>query len=66
MTAFAKALDSADKLTLDEQEELASTLQNRIAERRRAEVVQTVRESRVEFSKGGLKPASPAAILIKA
>ena len=63
MTAFAKALDSADKLTLDEQEELAFTLRRRIAERRRAELIEAVKESRAEFSKGSLRPASPSVIL---
>jgi hypothetical protein len=51
------------KVALDEQEELISTLQHRITERRRAQVVQAVRESRAESAKGGLKPASPATIL---
>jgi uncharacterized tellurite resistance protein B-like protein len=63
MTAFAKALDSADKLTLDEQEELTSTLRRRIAERRRTELIEAVKESRAEFSTGSLQSASPSAIL---
>jgi len=63
MTAFAKALDAADKLSLDEQEEPSSTLRHRIAERRRAELFEAVKEARAEFVEGRLKAASPAAIL---
>jgi hypothetical protein len=63
MTTFASALDSAEKLTLDEQEELALTLRRRVAERRRFEVIKAAAEAKQEFGKGQLKAASPVAIM---
>jgi len=63
MTTFASALESADKLTLDEQEQLAATLQRRIAERRREELFQAVKEARAEHAAGKIKPASVSAIM---
>jgi hypothetical protein len=65
MTAFAKLLDSADHLPLEEQEELAETLRRRVAEKRRAELILAVKEARAEFARGRCKPATPAAILGK-
>jgi hypothetical protein len=63
MTSYATTLDAADRLTLEEQEELADTLRRRIAEKRRAELVTAVKEARTEFSRGGCKPASVGAIM---
>lgn len=65
MTAFAKVLDSADRLPLEEQEELAETLRRRIAEKRRAELVHAVKEARDEFSKGRCKSETPDSIVRK-
>ena len=62
MTTYASMLDAADRLPLEEQEQLAATLRRRIAERRRAELIAAVREARAEFARGKSKPASPAAI----
>ena len=63
MTSFATTLDAADRLTLEEQEELADTLRRRIAEKRRAELVAAVKESRTEFARGDCKPVSVGAIM---
>lgn len=63
MTTYATTLDAADRLSLEEQEELAATLQRRIAERRRAELVAAVKEARAEFAKGRCKPAGVGAIM---
>ena len=63
MTSYASTLDAADRLSLDEQEELAATLRRRIAEKRRAELVVAVKEARTEFAQGRIKPASVAAIM---
>jgi len=63
MTSFATTLDAADRLTLEEQEELADTLRRRIAEKRRAELVVAVKESRTEFARGDCKPVSVGAIM---
>lgn len=65
MTAFAKLLDSADELPLDEQEELVETLARRVAEQRRAEMIAAVKDARTEFARGRCKPAGPEAILKK-
>jgi hypothetical protein len=65
MTAFAKVLDSADHLSLAEQEALLETLGRRVAEQRRAELIATVKEARAEFAAGACKPATPATILKK-
>ena len=63
MTSFASTLDAADRLTLEEQEELADTLRRRIAEKRRAELVAAVKESRTEFARGDCKPVSVGVIM---
>lgn len=65
MNGYANVLDSADRLSLEEQEQLAATLQRRVAERRRAEIVAAVKEARTDFVDGKVKPASPAAIFQK-
>ena len=62
MTTYANTLDAADRLSLVEQEQLAATLRQRIAERRRAELVEAVGEARAEFARGRIKPASAAVI----
>ena len=63
VTSFVTTLDAADRLTLEEQEELADTLRRRIAEKRRAELVAAVKESRTEFARGDCKPVSVGAIM---
>ena len=63
MTSYANTLEAADRLSLEEQEELAATLQRRIAEKRRAELVAAVKEARAEYTRGACKPASVAAIM---
>ena len=63
VTSFVTTLDAADRLTLEEQEELADTLRRRITEKRRAELVAAVKESRTEFARGDCKPVSVGAIM---
>jgi len=65
MNNFAAVLDSAETQSLEEQAELADILRHRIAEKRRAEIVAAVKESRVEFAAGKLKPATAKAIFNK-
>jgi len=62
MMTYANTLDAADHLSLEEQEQLAATLRQRIAERRRAELIEAVGEARIEFARGRIKPASAAVI----
>ena len=63
MTSFAHALDVIESLTVDEQEDVLEVMQRRLAERRRAELIATVKQSRKEFAAGNCKPASVAAIM---
>jgi hypothetical protein len=63
MTTYATTLDAADRLTLEEQEDLADTLRHRIAEKRRAELIAAVKEARTELARGSSKPATVAAIM---
>ena len=43
-TTFAEILEAADRLTLEDQENLINILQNRLRDRRRADLVRDVRE----------------------
>ena len=63
MKTFGQVLDSADELTLEEQESLVSVLQRRVIERRRAELIRDVKEARQEFKAGKVRPTSVAEIL---
>jgi hypothetical protein len=63
MTKFAQVLDSADGLAIEEQESLVEVLQHRLAERRRAALVEAVKSARREFKEGRCHPAMPAQIL---
>lgn len=63
ITSYASALEAADRLLLEEQEDLAATLRRRIAERRRAELVAAVKEARADHARGACKPASVASIM---
>jgi len=63
MTSFAHTLDVIESLTVDEQEDVLEVMQRRLAERRRAELIATVKQSRKEFAAGKCKPASVAAIM---
>ena len=63
MKTFGQVLDSADELTLEEQESLVSVLQRRVAERRRAELIRDVKEARQELKSGKVRPVSVGEIL---
>ena len=63
MNTFASTLDLADKLSLDEQEELSALLQRRVAEKRRAELIAAVKEARDDFAGGNIKAATPSVIM---
>ena len=52
---FGRVLDEADQLTLDEQETLVEILRHRVAEHRRRQIVEDVREAREEFQRGGCR-----------
>jgi len=63
MTKYAQVLDSADDLAIEEQESLVEVLQHRLAEHRRAELVEAVKSARRDFKAGRCRPASPAQIV---
>ncbi len=63
VSSFAQTLDAIESLPVEEQEDVLEVLQRRLAERRRAELIAIVKQSRNEFAAGRCKPASVAAIM---
>jgi len=49
MKTFGEVLESADSLPVEDQESLIDVLRRRLAEQRRTELVQAVKEARQEF-----------------
>ena len=62
-TTFTKILEAADHLQLEDQEDLIRILQNRLRDRRRAELIQDVQEAQQEFALGECKPVTPAQLM---
>jgi len=62
-TTFTKILEAADRLQLEDQEDLIRILQNRLRDRRRAELIQDVQDAQQEFSLGECKPVTPAQLM---
>lgn len=60
---FNGVLESADKLSLDEQETLTEILQRRIMEHRRIELAREIQEAQQDFKKGFCKPATPSELM---
>ncbi|HEV2382307.1 MAG TPA: hypothetical protein VG206_21280 [Terriglobia bacterium] len=60
---FEVVVDSADRLTPEEQQTLIEVLTRRLAERRRAEIVSEIEEAQREFQSGALQPATPHEIM---
>jgi hypothetical protein len=63
MRTFAKVLDWADELGVEEQESLVEVLQRRLAERRRDTLVEAVKSARREFEGGGCRAATAKQIV---
>ena len=63
MNSYASILEAVESLSEDEQESLVDVLQLRLAERRRANLIATVRESRAEQAGGVCPPATVAEIM---
>ena len=55
-TPFAKILDAAEQLVIEEQEDLIRILQSRLRDHRRFELIREVQEARQEFALGQCKP----------
>ena len=62
-TTFVKILEAADGLLLEEQENLVEILQNRLRDRRRAELIRDVKEAQQEFELGQCKPVTPEQLM---
>jgi hypothetical protein len=62
---FGQVLESADALSLEEQESLVAILQQRLREQRRDELVEAVKAARQEFKAGRCRPASVTEIVKK-
>ncbi len=60
---FTKILEAADRLQLEDQEDLIRILQNRLRDRRRAELIKDVQEAQQEFALGECKPVTPAQLI---
>jgi hypothetical protein len=60
---FADILDSADRLSVEEQEDLIRILQNRLRDRNRADRIRDVRDAQNEFSEGKCHPATPQELM---
>ena len=58
-------MESAEELSVEEQETLVSILQHRLGDERRVELVQAVREARQEYKAGRCRALSPTEILKK-
>lgn len=61
--SFGEVLEAADKLSLEELEELIEVLSRRAADRRRDLLSRDVRNARKEFREGRITPATPDDIL---
>jgi len=56
---FGQVLEAADRLSLDEQEELIAILQRRLASAARRRLAGEIQEARLEFAEGHCLPATP-------
>ena len=63
MTAFNEVLESADKLSLDEQETLTDILHRRRIDHQRAELVKDIQYAQQEFKEGKCKPVTPSELM---
>lgn len=54
-SAFQKAIDAVESLSLQDQEAVLTLLQKRIADQRRQELIQSVAEVRHEFAQGNVQ-----------
>jgi hypothetical protein len=61
--SFGEILEAADKLSLEEQEELIDVLSRRAADRRRDLLARDIRKARREFKEARVRPSTPDDIL---
>jgi hypothetical protein len=58
-SSFGKALETVDRLPLEDQEALIEILHRRIIERRRAELAKDIQDAQKEFKAGNAHPVTP-------
>jgi hypothetical protein len=63
MMPFGEVLEAADKLPLEDQEELLEVLHRRIVERRREELAKDIDQAQREFQAGQCLPRTPAELM---
>ena len=62
-TTFTEIVDAADRLSPEDQENLIDILQKRLRDRRRAELVNDIREAQQEFAEGKCQVVTPAQLM---
>lgn len=60
---FHVVVEAADRLAVEEQETLITVLNQRLADRRRADLAADIREAQKEFERGVLRPTTPDEIM---
>ena len=60
---FSEVLESADKLSLDEQETLIEVLHRRFIAHRRAKLVKEIQNAQQEYQEGLCQAATPSEII---
>ncbi|KFD40942.1 hypothetical protein HX99_06590 [Peptococcaceae bacterium SCADC1_2_3] len=60
---FNEILESADKLSFDEQETLMEVLHRRLIEHRRAELAKEIQDAQQEYQEGRCQPATPSELM---
>ena len=63
MNSYAATLEALEALPLEEQESVLEIMKRRLAERRRAELIASVKQARKELVAGKCKPASVVSIM---
>ena len=58
-----EVLESADKLSLDEQETLTEILHRRLIEYRRTELAKEIQNAQQEYRQGRCRPATPSELM---
>ena len=62
-SSFQEAIETVEKLSLDEQEMLINILKNRLREQKRVQLVKDIKDAEQEFSQGKCKPVTPDEIM---
>lgn len=63
ITTFAEILEAANKLPLEDKENLIDILQNRLQQGGRAVKIRDVQEAQKEFAEGKYQPVTPEQLM---